>query len=206
MPPLMNEVVTGIHVALARAQRDYQSWTGGHWLWEAPEYLLTTYIAKEIAKCRKGRRFYIALESDVDASMYDAGGIGRGKVSDRLRLNGKFDILLSWASRNPRAIIEVKKRVLRFSDIEEDVARVISVLRRERTSFRCGLISFYVSCMYSHAESARGQILRRVQEIQSDVNNYVNQKEMRLKCYRGRVRVVDDSAWTTEVIKVSRKP
>ena len=205
MAPLMDEVVTGIHIALARAQRDYESWTDGDWLRHAPEYLLTAYIAREIAGRRKERTFHIALESNVGVSIDDAGGVGRGKVSDRLRLNGRFDILLSWASGNPRAIIEVKNQVVRFADIEEDVVRIVSVLQRERTSFRCGLISFYTSWRDSHIESARARVLRRVQEIESDVNNYVNQQEMKLRRYRGRVRVVDDSAWTTEVIKISRQ-
>ena len=205
MTPLMDEVVTGIHLALARAQRDYDSWTGGDWLWQAPEYLLTAYIARQIASRRKDRTFYIALESNVGVSIDDAGGVGRGKVSDRLRLNGRFDILLSWASGNPRAIIEVKNRVVRFADIEEDVARIVSVLRRERTSFWCGLISFYTSWIDGHIESARARVLHRVQEIESDVNNYVTQKEMKLKRYGGRVKVVDESAWMTEVIKISRQ-
>ena len=73
MTLLMDEVVIGIHIALARAQRDYESWTGGDWLWQAPDYLLTTYIAREIAERRKDRTFYIALESNVGVSIDDAG-------------------------------------------------------------------------------------------------------------------------------------
>ena len=37
--------------AISRAQNDYEEWSQ-FWLWQAPEYMLTTYIAREIATIR----------------------------------------------------------------------------------------------------------------------------------------------------------
>lgn len=205
MVDLMDEVVKSIHRGIARAQRDYEAWTGGKWLWNAPEYMLTTYIAKEVSLASKRHTYYIALERNVRMSVDDAGGVGRGRVSDRLRLNGKFDVLISWASGAPRAIVEVKKHVATFAALEADLDRIISVLRRESISFRCGLLAFYTSCVDSNSEPARERLVRRVTEVESAAVDHLHRHDMKLKSYRGRVRVSNESAWMSEVLKVSRK-
>ena len=53
MPYPMDEVIENAVNGIAKAQRDYELWSGGNWLWEAPEYFMTTYIAKEISSYRK---------------------------------------------------------------------------------------------------------------------------------------------------------
>ena len=39
-------IIKAIISSIEQAQEDYESWSGGDWLWNAPEYLLTTSIAK----------------------------------------------------------------------------------------------------------------------------------------------------------------
>lgn len=204
MVDLMDEVVKNIHRGIARAQRDYESWTDGDWLHKAPESMLTTYIAKEVSLAAKRRTFYIALERSVRGSVDDAGGVGRGRISDRLRLDGKFDLLISWANGYPRAIVEVKKQVATFTALKADLDRIVSVLRRESTTFRCGLLAFYTSWVDSNSEPARDRLLRKVAEIESAAKDDLHGHPMKLESYRGRVRVSGDSAWMSEVLKVSR--
>ena len=200
----MDEVVKNIHRGIAKAQRDYESWTGGAWLSNAPEYILTTYIAKEVSLVAKRCTFYIDVEPSVRVSVDDAGGVGRGRIGDRLRLYGKFDLLIYWANGNPRTIVEVKNKVTTFAALEADLDRVISVLRRESTTFRCGVLAFYTS-VDSNSEPARDRLLRRVTTIESAAKDYLHRHAMKLQSCRGRVRVSGESAWMSEVLTVSRQ-
>ena len=205
MAEVMDEVIKNIHRGIARAQRDYEAWTGGDWLWHGPEYMLTTYIAKDVSRAMKLQTFYIVPERNVRVSVDEAGGVGRGKVSDRLRLNGKFDLLMLWANGSPRAIIEVKNQIVSFAALEADAARIVSVLQRERTTFRCGLIAFYTSWVDSNIEPAKVRLVNRVAEVESAANGYLRAQNMKLQCHRGRVRVVGDSAWMSHVLEISRR-
>ena len=47
MDDIANKTLAGI----SKAQKEYEDWTGGYWfwLWEAPEYMVTTYIARQIS-------------------------------------------------------------------------------------------------------------------------------------------------------------
>ena len=35
----MDDVANKILAGISKAQKDYEDWTGGYWLWEAPEYM-----------------------------------------------------------------------------------------------------------------------------------------------------------------------
>lgn len=72
-PVPMETIVDKTLKGIARAQDDYETWTGGSWLWEAPEYLVTSYIAREIATV-EGYTYYLTLESGVKDALDFAGG------------------------------------------------------------------------------------------------------------------------------------
>ena len=146
-PVSMIAIVEKTLEGIVRAQDDYETWTGGSWLWKAPEYLVTSYIAREISTIEENA-CYVTLESNVkNAIRYSGGRSGRPRSA--LRHRGKFDILLWWRSNHarPRAVIEVKKHVSGFAAIKDDVARICAVLSRpkSKTSFQCGLVAFYTS-------------------------------------------------------------
>ena len=44
----IEDVVEKTLSGIAKAQKDYEDWSGGYWLWKAPEYMLTMYIARAI--------------------------------------------------------------------------------------------------------------------------------------------------------------
>ena len=59
--PARTKIITKTLRGISKAQKDYEAWSGGNWLGCAPEYLITTYIAKEIAT---GTRYDVTLEQD----------------------------------------------------------------------------------------------------------------------------------------------
>ena len=200
----MNDIVQKTLAGISEAQKTYDYWTGGRWLWEAPEYMVTTYIAKHIAVI-EDKTFYLTLEHKVRGAIIKAGGLPPGKPPDVLRLKGKFDILVWWANEKekPRAVIEVKKQVKRFSDIEADVSRICAILNIPDTSFRCGFIAYYTS-KYDYRGLVKERVIERVDKVAKDVKLFANKDGKKFKRYSGKVKGDDSDAWTVEVLKISR--
>ena len=198
---LMNDIVNKTLAGISEAQKKYEYWTGGRWLWEAPEYMVTTYIAKHIANI-EDKTFYLTLEHQVRDALDKAGGLPVKEPPDVLRLKGKFDVLVWWANDTPRAVIEVKKKVARFSDIEADVSRICAILSIPDTSFRCGFIAYYTSKYDKHG-LAQDIVNDRVKEVAKDVKLIANQNGMKFKRYSGKINGDDSDAWTVEVLKIS---
>lgn len=198
---LMDDIANKTLAGISKAQREYEDWTGGYWLWEAPEYMVTTYIARQISTI-SDRTFYLTLENNVRDGIRDAGG-GKGRPRNALRFNGKFDILLWWANGTPRAIIEVKNQVTGFSKIKDDVSRISAALSRQNT-IRCGFIAYYTSRRDSDGLSAKNYVKERAKGVASEVKKFTNENGMKFKRYSGKVVKDEDSAWTVEVLKISR--
>ena len=202
---LMNDIVNKTLAGISEAQKRYEYWTGGRWLWEAPEYMVTTYIAKHISGI-EDKSFYLTLEHKVRDAIDEAGGLPPGKPPDVLRRNGKFDILVWWANETPRAVIEVKKQVKRFSDIKADVSRICAILSIPDTSFRCGFIAYYTSRGDHNGESVKEVVSERAKRVSSGLKSHVKKDFAKLKIKRYPRKVVGDNndAWTAEVLKISR--
>lgn len=202
---LMDVVVNHTLAGISEAQKHYDYWTGGYSLWQAPEYMVTTYIARHISAIN-GRPFYLTLENDVEAGINEAGGLGRGRLRKDLR-PGRFDILVWCENGKPRAIIEVKNRVTGFSNIEADVSRICATLSRSNT-IRCGFIAYYTSHPKPKGKhkSAKDRVIERVDEVASKVKIFTNKNDRKFKRYPGKVKVVGNGryAWTAEVLKISR--
>ena len=198
-PVSMNGVIEKTLCGIEKAQRDYKAWSNGSWLWEAPEYMLTMYIAKELWKMPGSK--YLTLEPNVRRTVKDAGGIGRGRVSRDIRQDGKFDIVLYWKRGTPRAIIEVKNQVDSGSKIWPDVDRIIAMLRNRDNSFQCGLIAFYTSKL------DKGSHGGRVRSTLARIEKYARDKlgeQYLLSRYDSGTKVDGDSAWVASVLRIQR--
>ena len=104
---------------IAKAQRDYMKLSGGYWLWQAPEYITTTYVAKQVSTIKR-KNLYVTLEENVRQSVTDAGGSVRRRI---LRPSqAKFDIAL-WDGDTPKGVIEIKLEPRGFASIRNDVRR-----------------------------------------------------------------------------------
>ena len=198
----MNDIANKTLAGMSKAQKEYEDWTGGYWLWEAPEYMVTTYIARQIStNC--DRTFYLTLGNNVRDGIKDAGGKGRPR--NALRFNGKFGILLWRANGTPRAIIEVKNQVTGFSKIKDDVSRISAALTNQNT-IRCGFIAYYTSCGGTDGSSAKNNVITRVNGVASKVKETVKKKNFKFERYPRIVKVVNNEnrAWTAQVLKISR--
>ena len=206
-PVPMKAVVKKILSGIAKAQRDYEDWSGGSWLWKAPEYMLTTYIAKELGTMPGSK--YLTLESNVRRTLEGAGGMGRGKISDAARLGGRSDIVLRWGSdKMPRAVIEVKNQVSdSATEIKQDIKRISAMLRKRDNSFQCGLVAFYTSRWdrKGDGEGARSTIKDRLESIESETRNILGER-CRLSRHDSIIRVDGDSAWVASVLQIQRAP
>ena len=204
----MDVVVNRSLAGISEAQKHYDYWTGGYSLWQAPEYMLTTYIARHISAIDVSP-FYLTLENNVEDGINEAGGLGRGKLREDLRPGGRFDILIWWGNGTPRAILEVKNRVIGFSNIQDDVSRICATLSRSNT-IRCGFIAYYSSHSKpnSKRKSAKDRVIERVDEVASKAKVFTNQKGRKFNRYPAEVNVnvVGNGryAWTAEVLKISR--
>lgn len=205
-PLPIDDVISKTLRGIGRAHRDYAAWTG-KWLWEAPEYMTTVYIAREI-RMTKGHEFYLTLESHAGQTIGDAGGIGRGRVSDESRLGGKFDVVLYWGHGAPRAVIEVKKQVSRFTQLEQDTRRICDALRNPSNTIRCALLAFYTSWKKNTRDnSARDRIREILNNVDLDAQKYLKNERTFVKSSmrRGRISGDKENAWVAALLRMERE-
>lgn len=195
-------IIKNVLLGIKKAQKAYEAWSGGNWLGCAPEYLITTYIAKEIAI---GTRYYVTLEQD--------GGEltpGKGKTSENIRRKlegGRFDIVV-WDDWTPVVIIEVKRQPDFFSHIKGDVENICSMVKRNN-SIEYGLIAFYTAWKEGESMSAEERTLGSVKRIKSNAYDHINKRNKRNKRtlkLRQYLSHHKPNAWLGVVLKISKKP
>ena len=203
MANFIEQVIEKTIDGISKAHKDSEYWSGvTNYLSWAPEYLTTTYIAREISTIR--RPHYLTLENNVRKAIKQAGGNRPGRPPKDLRTTGRFDIVLWWVKPSPRAVIEVKRQPDGFSTLRDDVARICSTLKTE-TDIRYGLMTYYISFGTGPQKCAIDRLRDRVEGISEDARDFTRDKGMKLKRYHhGPIKNYDDSAWTAEVLKISR--
>jgi hypothetical protein len=159
------KIISSVNEAYADAQQKYENWTGGEWLWKAPEYLITTAIARRIFDIDGPK--YITIEHGASSAIDDAGAKGKGRLSAKIREKGKVDILLWWGDGSPRAVIEVKNQIFSTDQYKKDIERISSFLSRnkEDSSLQFGLFTFYESATSGPRKSAIEKVNDRIEKI-----------------------------------------
>ena len=204
MPTRKNLTVTAERVARAlvrgiqRAQGDYEEWST-EWLWNAPEYLLTVYAARELAKVADSS--FITLEHSAGGAIHDAGARGRGSLKAAIREKGRFDILLWRPDGTPRAPIEVKCQVTRYRQIESDVERVLAAIGRSRatSSIAFGAIKFFTAEADGKDFTAAERVSRYVKNVTQAVEESAGENA-KVICCSSRPLTRDDWAWSATAI------
>jgi hypothetical protein len=182
----------------------YQKWSGGEWLWNAPEYLITVKIAENIANLDGNK--YITLEDNVDYILDVSNAKTKGQISDLARTNGRSDIVLWWAGGTPRAIIEVKNAVFRLDKISQDIDRIQEVLKSKKldTSLQFGLIAFYIDRGYKSG-NAKENIQKRIYKIHSEIKEAYPDLSCELSFREKDIIKNDNDAWSSVVFLLKVK-
>ena len=199
MPYPKKTVIENTLKGISKSVKTYSAWSGwddGYWLVDAPEYLITTYIANEIATYRR-MKYYITLEQGTRAAMSDAGGMKQGQPRKDLRLNGRVDIVLWWADGSPRIVIEVKNHIYGYWQINKDVARICSVLD-QNNSIRRGLAAFYTSDL-------KEKLSKRISRITERANMEVGDRSYTVHSHLGKPKPVGDRYWVPLVLEIAKR-
>ncbi len=191
-------IARGAVNGVVKAQRAYEKWSGGEWLWCAPEYFSTVFVAQEISKLDGSK--YVTIEHGANAAIEDAGARGRGKLHLKIRANGRFDILLWWADETPRAPIEVKCQVAGIEKIKADLLRIgkVAHLNKQDSSFQFGMVVFYTSCKNAKGFTAKEILSRRLAKINSGCKELL--PSCTVKMSSSKIYTDDDSAWVASAI------
>ena len=182
----------------------YQKWSGGEWLWNAPEYLITVKIAENIVNLDGNK--YITLEDNVDYIQDVSNAKTKGEISDLARTNGRSDIVLWWAGGIPRAIIEVKNTVFRLDKISQDIDRIQEVLKSKKldTSLQFGLIAFYIDRGYKSG-NAKENVQKRIYKIHSEIKKAYPDLSCELSFREKDIIKNDNDAWSSVVFLLKVK-
>lgn len=191
-------IARGAINGIVKAQCAYEDWSGGEWLWYAPEYFSTVFVAQEISKLDGSK--YVTVEHGANAAIEGAGARGRGKLHHKARANGRFDILLWWADETPRAPIEVKCQVTRIEKIKADLQRIEKVIHRNKqdSTFQFGMVVFYTSCKDGKGFTAKEILSKRLENINSGCRELL--PACIVKMSNSKVYSDGDSAWVASAI------
>lgn len=200
----IDKIIEATLDGIDKSMKIYQKWSGGEWLWNAPEYLITVKIAENIANLDGNK--YITLEDNVDYILDVSNAKDKGQVSDLARTNGRSDIVLWWAGGTPRAIIEVKNAVFRLDKIAQDIDRIQEVLKSKKldTSLQFGLIAFYIDRGYKNG-NAKENIQKRICKIHSEIKEIYPDLSCELAFREKDIINNDNDAWSSVVFLLKVK-
>jgi hypothetical protein len=196
MPPSLsiNKIITAVLKGIELSQKKYEAWSGGWWLWAAPEYLITVNVAENIAKLAGSK--YITLEESSRDAIEDAGAKGRGRLPRTIREHGRVDIVLWWASETPRAIIEIKNQIYTNAQYIKDVERIKEFLKRnsQSSTLQFGLLAFYDSADEDIHKNADEKITAHVERIYQNSTLLLGEK-FKIQKFLTKIHSDEESAW-----------
>lgn len=192
------KIVKGALDGVVKAHKAYMQWSGGGWLWEAPEYMTTIFVAQEIAMIDGAK--YVTLEHSAKGAINDAGAKGRGKLHSKIRADGKFDMLLWGTDILPRVPIEVKGQVTSITKIRNDLLRIDKALHRKKdaSSFEFGMLIFYTALDDSNGVGAKVNLKNSLASIKKACEILL--KNCKVGMTSSKIREDSDSAWVASVI------
>lgn len=183
---ILNACVEGIK----KSFKEYKDWSGGEWLWNAPEYLITVNIAKELNKINKSK--FITLEDNVKETLKNANAKIKGNLKEKIRANGRSDIIIWWGKGTPRGIIEVKNAVFLINHIFDDVNRILGLLEKD-SDIELGVISFYIDRHYE-TKNPIEKVEEKIKEIIKELEEIANKHNLKYKWVYEEIEHTDNDA------------
>lgn len=170
IPQIVKAVMHGIKTA----QEEYERWTGGALMqMEAPEYLLTVYVARELWRIK--RKKYLLLECSPKYVLEKARAMAPGPVPKGIREKGRFDIVLYWGNGYPRAAIELKGWVRGYESIAADMKRLEGVVHRakDKSTLQFALMAYYTCAENSERSTAEAQLDKWILKVEAKAQNAI---------------------------------
>ncbi len=202
----IDKLITATFSGIKKSQKQYERWSGGDWLWNAPEYLITINVAKEMSEIDGSK--YITLEHGSTATIEDAGARGRGRLPKDIREKGKVDILLWWGNNTPRAVIEIKLFIYDFKQYEKDIKRIKQFLKPKsnQSSLQFGLLGYYDAADDGKQKSAKQKIEDKKVRIEKKIKDILGE-DYQVSSKSTKIYEVEESAWcaTCVLIKYKKK-
>lgn len=198
-----NAVVQACLDGIENAQAAYNEMSGS-WVCWAPEYLITTEIARSLA-AQEGSK-YITLENGTYDALDAANATGRGKFHPSIRIAGRVDIVLRWANYTPRAVIEVNNNVRSTSICTRDITRIKTMLARKRdqSSLKFGIFAFYTDCRASDLAEADQRIRNRLKTIETKTKGLLGSGFKAIVKNNEIKPPVDGWAWAAACVVITR--
>jgi len=201
----IEDIVEATLSGIKKSHEQYEDWSGGYWLWEAPEYLITINVAKKISELAGSK--YITLENNTKTAISEAGALGKGRLPLDIRERGKFDILLWYANKTPRAVIEIKNFIYDINQYENDIKRIKELLKRKasESSLQFGLLAFCNSADNGPRKSAKEKIQDKIKSIEKNVRNILGDNfETDLR--NSKIYEIANSAWCASCLLIKYQP
>jgi len=199
----ISEFIDCVLNGIKKAKNDYSEWSGGEGLYQAPEYLQTVKIAQEIAKIKKSK--YITLEDNIDYILTSTSDENEEiNFSERMRPNGRSDIVLWWASGYARAVIEVKRWVYNISHITSDLDRIHAMLYEQLDDNRLqfGISAFYISQYFKQGDAITKLEKHMQDKLFLDIKEYAKDNNLKIKIFYEMFEENDNLAWGAVTLQI----
>ncbi len=201
IPTIIDAILDGF----IEAQRSYEKWSGGFWLWQAPEYFITSTVAKCISELDGAK--YITLENGSTTALVDAGAKGKGRLPGDIREKGKVDILLWWGKNTPRAIIELKNQIYSTGQYEKDIKRIGKFLKinSHKSSIQFGVFAFYESATTGCFKTATEKVNDRIKNVLKKCKFFLGSDYIATLHVTELCEELENNAWKAACILIKHK-
>ena len=203
------ELVQAMICSGEKAVENFSFISGGEWFDEAPEYFLTTHIARSVGN--QGNT-YALLEVPVGQTRKKAGASRRGRAAQHERRNGRFDLVFYSADGSPRVPVEIKSPVWSATKqkIYPDIDRLSSALIANNDStFQFGVFLFYASVSKPERkhDNASQRMRKLLERFKDTAIGRAEEKGAKVILIPGSVhkgKEVEDGAWSIAALVITR--
>lgn len=197
-PVSREHALDAILKGIKKANADYYAMSGS-WIWDGPEYWITTYVARSLWK--KFGDSNVVCEGGSKATLKDAGQkVGRPPL---LVMNKRYDIVLYFQNGSPRAVIEVKNDQPK-GEVLKDVKRVVAALNAAKLRFAA--VAYY--CCYSNESEGQKAVREKINGYADRIEDGAAEivgKKYTTKHSKRYVSVEGNDAWLAGCILIERK-
>ena len=185
------------------AIKEFDEWMG-EYSWSFPEYVFTTYIARELGE----RGISFGLENNVGNVLKGAEAVTPGPFKKRLKASGRADIVLYRANEYPFALIEVKRQAWVFNKIASDFERISLALLEnpERSSLDFTAIAFSLESPATLDEklSCEERLTSWIDCVYGEFSERATARGLTSQLYKAETETNGDTAWGAYCMVLSR--